>query len=646
MNSKIKQSIIILITCVLIIKTTGTINAKQTLPRWQAPENLKATAFELAPGKGLFEAWGTGKDYRIFFEEFLPAFFERTIVLEKFQTKGNLQWIFTGKIGGFTVTIRPDEVGFSQRFYDSPGFEKNINGEKLRHPEQRTKPVKIPYKGKLRALTVTLDHKLGLSIALNGKKMLSKQCLLDVSRHQLRLTFNQEIVPDSSTKNLIAGKMLKPNPVPAVITVNPQKHYQTIMGFGGITTPTAYEQLSNKGKRKWWQLLAEYNLLIQREYPIGKRLNPQMNNWDRLEDATPHYYGDNFPNGEISSFEYIKKLRKLQGKVFFEFWKLPPWASKNVEKYADAIVNYCKTSQQKAGAPPDVVGIQNEVAQTPQTWRKMTLTLRKKLNQSGFNSVKIHMSDAGTLAGGIKRAKAFQTSQNLWQTIDYAATHMYDYQNFFTNPDSYDQILLKWKSLTGDKPFLSTELCINRNTYQWPTYRIAFLMGQLYHKNLVLADAVAICYCWTLLNVVQPSYGWTRALFVPDRNNGFVPAPSSNQVRVFGAFSRRIHEGMIRVETHTNANDLLLSAFAGKSNDATLVALNRSTNPKKLKVTWPGITFEEIELVDPYHQNEVRTYLLDSDNDHFELLAEPGAIITITNAHLGRLDEEIIKDVK
>ncbi len=28
---------------------------------------------------------------------------------------------------------------------------------------------------------------------------------------------------------------------------------------------------------------------------LGARLNPAMDNWDRLEDATPHYYGDNFP---------------------------------------------------------------------------------------------------------------------------------------------------------------------------------------------------------------------------------------------------------------------------------------------------------------------------------------------------------------
>jgi hypothetical protein len=104
-----------------------------------------------------------------------------------------------------------------------------------------------------------------------------------------------------------------------------------------------------------------------------------------------------------------------------------------------------------------------------------------------------------------------------------------DYQNFFTNPDGFDSLLTQWKELAGDKPFLSTELCINNDKYQWPAYRVALTMGQLYHKNLVLADASAVCYCWTLLNVVQPSFGWTRTLTVPDRGHGFVPVAPSHR---------------------------------------------------------------------------------------------------------------------
>lgn len=631
MASEVKQvTIAIGLVCLLLAGRAGSV---EVLPAWQQPGGVEETAFALGTGKGEFKAWGRDKDYRVFFSEFLPALSERTIVLDRFDPNCELGWIFTGDRGGFTITIQHNAISLYQRFYDSVAFEKNIKGERLRHPEQRAPMVQAPYTGTLEAVTVKLDHKLGLSVALNGRQVLYQECLLDVSRHQLRLT---------GGNGEISGKMLEPAAEHAAVRVNRSKRHQTMIGFGGITTPTAYAQLSTEGKHRWWEIVCEYNLLIQREYPIGRRLNREMDNWDRLEDATPHYYGDNFPNGEISDFKYIKTLRRLGGKVWFEFWALPVWVGDDVGKYAEAIVRYCKVSKQRAGAPPDVVGIQNEKRQTPSMWHKMTLTLRSELDKAGFESVRIHMSDAGRLTGGIKRVEAFRNSKEVWATIDYSATHMYDYQNYFTNPDGFDSHLAQWKQAAGDKPFLSTELCINNDKYQWPSYRIALLMGQLYHKNLVLADAAAICYCWTLLNVVQPSYGWTRALLVPERARGFVPKPSSCQLRVFGAYSRRVREGMIRVEATTDSNDLLVSAFAGKGNIGTVVVLNRSTKPRRLRVFWPGVTFGEIEVVSPYYENDVRKAAVAFDDGATEVTAEPGAIVTLTNVALNQLADDIL----
>jgi hypothetical protein len=407
-----------------------------------------------------------------------------------------------------------------------------------------------------------------------------------------------------------------------------------MIGFGGIATPTAYAELSPEGKKKWWNFVQEYNLLIQREYPIGRALNPAMDNWDRLQDATPHYYGDNFPNGEISDFDYIKKLRALGGKVWFEFWALPSWVKNDPEIYARAMVNYCRTSKERAGAPPDVVGIQNEVTQSETIFHQMTLALRRALDEDGFKSVKIHMSDSSNLAGGLRRIKKFLSNKEVWETIDYSATHMYDYQNLFTDPDKYDSPLKEWKQLAGNKPFLSTELCINSTKYQRPCYAVALAMAQLYHKNLVSADAAAICYCWTLLNVEQPSYGWTRTLFVPDRAKGFVPAPSSCQLRAFGAYSRRIHEGMVRVETDSEGGDLLVSAFAGEEGKATLVALNRSTKSRILTVDWPGASFSDLETAGPYNENTVQSAPAPGMKGNVEIRIAPGAIATLTNVPL------------
>jgi hypothetical protein len=622
-----------LIWAILTSVTFGADGGTVALPKWRQGREVEIARFELGAGKGGYKAWGRDKDYRIFPSEFLPGLFERTVVLERFDPNCELVWIFTGEGGGFTVTIEHGMVSLYQRFYDSVAFEKNIEGKRLRHPERRMASVQASYSGTLQAVTVELDHKLGLSIALNGRKVLRQECMLDVSRHQLRLVGEQ---------GEVRGRMVKPAEEFVRVEVNAKKRYQTMMGFGGITTPTAYSQLSEAGKRRWWQIVCEYNLLIQREYPIGRRLNREMDNWDTLGDATPHYYGDNFPNGEISDFEYIKTLRRLGGKVWFEFWALPPWVEGDAEKYAEAMVGYCKVSKEKAGSPPDVVGIQNEKRQTEAMWHKMTLTLRRELDKAGFKSVRIHMSDAGRLSGGIKRARAFRSSKEVWAAIDYSATHMYDYQNYFTNPDGFDSYLAQWKQTAGGKPFLSTELCINNDKYQWPSYRIALLMGQLYHKNLVLTDAVAICYCWTLLNVVQPSYGWTRALVVADRSQGFVPVASSCQLRVFGAYSRRIHEGMVRVEATGGSKNLLVSAFAGKKK-GTLVALNRSTKARRVRIVWPGVKFTKMEVVDPYHENDVRKAPRAIRKGVTEVTVAPGAIVTLSNAALKKVRKDVLR---
>ncbi len=602
------------------------------LPPWRLPKEVAETPFEFGADKGAFAVWGRGRDVRHFFPEFLPALFERTLVLSTLDVKdGRLEWIFTGERGGFTVTVDHNSVGLYQRFYDSPAFNQ-MKRQTARHAEWAAPRTEVRYEGRLQAVTVRIDHRLSLSVELNGKAVVQQQCLLDVSRQQLKLI---------GAGGKVAGKMLQPQPMPAVVRIDPAKQHQTMLGFGGIATPTAYAQLSGEGKQRWWELLREYNLLIQREYPIGTRLSPHVDNWDHLEDATPHYYGDNFPNGEISDFDYIRTLRGMGGKVWFEFWALPPWVGADPDKYAGAIVRYCQVSKEKVGAPPDVVGIQNEVDQSASMFHQMTLALRRRLDEAGFKSVKIHMSDSGTVAGGIKRAEKFRGSDMVWASMDYSATHMYDYQRFFADPDGFDARLAQWKQLTADKPFLSTELCINDNRFQWPTYRVALTMGQLYHKNLVLTDAVAICYCWTLLNVVQPSYGWTRTLCVPDREHGFVPVASSHQLRVFGAYSRRIREGMVRVEAQSSNRDLLACAFQAGDNSGTVVLLNRSTRPQRVTIQWPGVQFTEMELVDPYHENEVRRVPMWQSGHNLAVDVGPGAVVTISNAPLGRLASHV-----
>jgi hypothetical protein len=428
----------------------------------------------------------------------------------------------------------------------------------------------------------------------------------------------------------------------ATVRVDGSARFQEMLGFGGTTTPPAYAELSQEGKRVWWRKLVEYNLLLHREYPTGALLNPEMTNWDRPADASPHYYGDNFPNCETSDFDYMRRVRRLGGKVIFEFWELPVWARRrdsagkltelpDLDAYAKAMVRYCQVSREKTGAPPEIVGIQNEVQQPPEVWQQMTLALRQALDRAGFGAVKIHMHNPPFVSGGIAAAKAFREKDAVWKAIDYATSNMYDYQDFFYDPDGFDPRLREMKQAIGGKPFLAAELCVNNGAFQTRTYRTAFAMGQLYHKVLTMLDTCGIMYCWTLLNVAQPSYGWTRTLMAPDAEHGLVPAATSHQLRVYGAYSRRIRAGMTRVQAASSSPQLLATAFSGNAGARTLVMMNRSTAAQRVSVTWPGEPFRYREVVSPQQENTVKAMTAG------EVTVAPGAIVTLTNVPLGQV---------
>jgi hypothetical protein len=156
-------------------------------------------------------------------------------------------------------------------------------------------------------------------------------------------------------------------------------------------------------------------------------------------------------------------------------------------------------------------------------------------------------------------------------------------------------------------------------------------MGQLYHKVLTGLDVCGILYCWTLLNVVEPSYGWTRTLMAPDAEHGLAPAATSHQLRVYGAYSRRIREGMTRVEAASSNPQLLAAAFSGNAGARTLVLLNRSAAAQRVSVTWPGGAFRYMEVVSPQQENAVEPAA------RGEVTVPPGAIVTLTNVPLGEV---------
>jgi hypothetical protein len=627
-------------------RNTSASPAKVDLPPWKEPA-AGGDRFELPGPPSPRTKWAVAWAPRKYFSEWLPALFERTIEIEEWRgEKAQLHWIFTGPCGGFTVEAGGGKVRLAVRYYDSTGLSKvpPVQRRPGRHPEGLWEEAMVEYGGDLKAITVVADYRLTVRVLLNGKEALTSTASLDVNQHQMAFTGGD---------GAVRGRLLPPAVEASTVDVDDAAQFQEMIGWGGTTTPPAVAELSPQGAREWWRILAEYNLLLHREYPTGAQLNREMTNWDRPEDASPHYYGDNFPNCETSDFEYMRRVRRLGGKVIFEFWELPPWArtrdatgkltdAPEIEPYVKAMVRYCQVLRDKTGRAPEIVGIQNEVTQSAENWQKMAPALRRGLDAAGFASTKIHMHNASMSAGGVAAGKAFRQDAAVWKTIDYATSNLYDFQNYFHDPDGFDARLALLREATAGKPFMAVELCVNNGEFQARAYRIALAMGQLYHKVLTQLDACGVMYCWTLLNVTQPSYGWTRTLLVPDAEHGLKPVASSHQLRVLGAYTRRVREGMKRVKAASSSEHVLATAFTGAGGKKTLILLNRSAVAQKVDVKWRGAAFRHLETAGPQQENSVEPAPQPSGGS-LKVLVAPGAIVTLTNVELGKAPEDLAR---
>ncbi|WP_420238774.1 hypothetical protein ACOBR2_04015 [Telmatobacter bradus] len=572
---------------------------------------------------------------RAYFHEELSPLFERTLTLDQpLEQHTALRWIFTGPHAGFIVELSESKVRIAEHSYDSYGLYDGQGN----HPDKKILEQERQFLGPVHSLTVVADAHLAVRVLLNGQAVLEVPLLFDVTRHQLQFSALR------NQHSVASGTLIEPQAIAASIEIKEGQKHQKMLGFGGSPSIPAYNELSEQGRNAYWNLIKHYNLLLQREYPMGTELKPDLSNMDNAAEATPHYYGDNFPNSEVSSFDYNRKITALGGDVIYELWALPKWATEaydgphvydawnksiktqaKADEYARIAVEFCKKEKEKTSAAPLIIGVQNEVEEPPAVFAAMVLALRHALDNAGFTSTRIHMADAPYMYMGSSRAKDLAQNAAAWKALDYTATHEYDFQEFAANPDMYDARLKAMREASKDKEFIATEICLNDAHLQEASYRVAFAAAQLYHKNLTELDAVALMYCWVLLDVEEPSFGASRSLLVPDRTQGWTVAPSSFQLRVLGAYSRHIHKGMLRVSANSNDPDLLTTAFAD-SKDETVVMINRGSVARSIQLTGATHAWAEIERTSTEEENAVST-------PASSLVLAPGEIVVLSTIH-------------
>jgi hypothetical protein len=302
---------------VLVCGAVGRAQQAVVLPEAKPSTQAVEHRFEFASDGPVGPGW-TRPDAiaRVYFKGELPALFRRTLQLAgDVPERTRLEWIFTGPHAGLTVELTSSKVRLVERFYDSTALNGGGN-----YPEKTVREEEQQYVGHARALTVVVDAHLSVQVLVNEERVLTAPLLFDLTRQQLMFSGprNEHLT--------LAGGLLAETPQEATVTVNAAKVHQEMLGFGGSPSVPAYAELSDEGKRMYWQILKRYNLLVDREYPMGTQLKQDLSNVEDLKDATPHYYGDNFPNGEVSDFDYSKRTRELGGMVLYEMWALPEWA--------------------------------------------------------------------------------------------------------------------------------------------------------------------------------------------------------------------------------------------------------------------------------------------------------------------------------
>ena len=441
------------------------------------------------------------------------------------------------------------------------------------------------------------------------------------------------------------GALLTTEVANATIQVNSAEKHQTMLGFGGSPCIPTYAEMNDAGKKAYWEILRRYNLLLDREYPMGSELKPDLSNMDNLSDATPHYYGDNFPNGEVSDFEYSKHALALGGEVIYEMWALPSWATQpytpegkpiidawgkpvlkaaKVDEYARIVVGYCKLAKQRTGQPPAIVGIQNEVEQPHEVFQQMVLTLRRELDKAGFQSVKIHMADAPYMYMAVDRAKVLQQNPEAWKDIDYTAAHEYDFQKNFTDPDKYDAVMSDMHQTSARQA-----LPRHRNLHQRRQIPGALLPHRPKHRPALPEKPHHPRRRGPHVLLAHPRHRATQLRWLPlpahPRQDEQLHAHS---LKLPATRPRRLQpprpKGMTRVSTTSNNPDLLTTAFED-AHHATLIILNRSTTPQRLNIQWTAKHWTQVERTSQTAENATSA-ITPSD-----LIVEPGEILTLSN---------------
>ncbi len=405
------------------------------------------------------------------------------------------------------------------------------------------------------------------------------------------------------------------------IMVDPNKSFQTMLGFGGALTDAAAETFYKLSEQKQAEIISAY---FDAENGIGYNLcRVPIHSCDFSSES---YAYTEVPDDTLLAHFSIEKDRAFKLplikraisatdkklKLFASPWSPPAWMKTNNNmlqggklkpEYYQTWANYYVRfidEYHKESIPIWGLTVQNEPMAT-QTWESCIYTAEEEKNfvkyYLGPTIKKSDYPDTRIIIWDHNRGLLYQRAQAVYCDPE-ASKYVWGTGFHWYTGDHFDNVKLHYEAFP-DKGLLFTEGCgypFNLDSiYVWH-------WGERYAES-ILHDLNNGTVGWVDWNILLDETGG------PNHVSNFCLAPVIGNTQTdevhymisyyyMGHFSKFIHRGAKRVACSSNSDDLLATAFLNPDKTIAVVVLNQMGIDITYK-TW--IDGKNVETVSPAH---------------------------------------------
>jgi len=415
-----------------------------------------------------------------------------------------------------------------------------------------------------------------------------------------------------------------------IISIDPEKKYQKIIGFGGAFTEASAHVLQKLSPQKREEVLRAYFSQDGAAYSLTRT---HMGSCDF--SLSSYAYADKSGGKELANFSIkedmddlvplIKDAMQVNGanfKIVSSAWTAPPWMKDNQDWFGGSLLPeyydtwalyYCKYIQEykKIGIPIWAITTLNEPLGNGAQWESMIFTpqqmakfvkqnLGPKFNKKNIDSKILiydqnrdHLEDwANTILGDSATAKY------VWGI----AVHWYS-----STVDWYPKVLNSVHKNFPDKHLMHTEGCIDAEVpvwqddkwywsrkatdwgYNWAPEDEKHLHPKYVPVYRYARDIIGGLNCWLTgwidWNIVLNSQGgpnhaenWCIAPIIakPEKNEVYY----TPLYYIMAHFSKYIRPGAFRIGVETDIEDLMITACLNPDQSIVVEVLNQNSESK------------------------------------------------------------------